>query len=561
LVGAITVSDDGAARFSIESRHSEPVGNLTLPELLSRLLDEVGRSLIFDLDRAVALHGASVLANDNKIVLIAGPTGAGKSTLAAWLAENGMDYLSDEIVLLGDKGRLWPFRRALVVKPGARDIVGSLEWARPFCVASEEGGDLIVAPPPLRRPGSPLSCRLILFPLYEAGSGVAIESLSSAQATVRLMECNLNARNIADHGLQLVRDLALRVPAIRLRYGGLDDLVGILDQLIRLLDPARLGPSELHRILSAFRVSTPQLSATPGNSTQLHPIPLPTPRRNAPAKLTVGMATYDDYDGVYFTIQALRLYHPEILSETEFVVIDNHPTGPCAQALKDLETWIPNYRYVPRNDRLGTAMAKDAVFEEASGEFVLCIDSHVFVVPGGVRRLLNYFDRDPDTKDLLQGPLVYDDLKTLSTHFEPAWRGGMYGTWATHPAGADPEADPFPIPMQGTGLFACRRAVWPGFNPDFRGFGGEEGYIHEKFRQAGGRTLCLPFLRWMHRFGRPLGIPYPNIWEDRIRNYYIGRIELGLQTADIESHFKELLGEALAVRILDEVKQELKIAS
>src|ERR1039457_3673345 len=70
LVGAITVSDDGAARFSIESRHSEPVGNLTLPELLSRLLDEVGRSLIFDLDSAVALHGASVLANDNKIVLI-----------------------------------------------------------------------------------------------------------------------------------------------------------------------------------------------------------------------------------------------------------------------------------------------------------------------------------------------------------------------------------------------------------------------------------------------------------------------------------------------------------
>jgi hypothetical protein len=115
--------------------------------------------------------------------------------------------------------------------------------------------------------------------------------------------------------------------------------------------------------------------------------------------------------------------------------------------------------------------------------------------------------------------------------------------------------------MQGTGLFACRRAVWPGFNPNFRGFGGEEGYIHEKFRQAGGRTLCLPFLRWMHRFGRPLGITYPNIWEDRIRNYYIGRIELGLQTADIESHFKELLGEALAVRILDEVKQELKIAS
>ena len=26
-------------------------------------------------------------------------------------------------------------------------------------------------------------------------------------------------------------------------------------------------------------------------------------------KLTIGMATYDDYDGVFFTIQSLRMHH------------------------------------------------------------------------------------------------------------------------------------------------------------------------------------------------------------------------------------------------------------
>ncbi|MGL1784034.1 hypothetical protein ACSTG0_23510, partial [Vibrio parahaemolyticus] len=85
----------------------------------------------------------------------------------------------------------------------------------------------------------------------------------------------------------------------------------------------------------------------------------------------------------------------------------------------------------------------------------------------------------------------------------------------TDPAGAEPDLPPFEIPMQGMGLFACRRDAWAGFNPDFRGFGGEEGYIHEKFRQRGGKVLCLPFLRWMHRFNRPLGLPYPNVWADR----------------------------------------------
>jgi hypothetical protein len=268
------------------------------------------------------------------------------------------------------------------------------------------------------------------------------------------------------------------------------------------------------------------------------------------------MATYDDYDGVYFSLQALRLYHREILDTTEFLLIDNHPDGACAAALKSLENYIPNFRYVPHNARRGTAV-KDFVFEEAAGEFVLCMDSHVFVVPGALKRLVDYFDANKETSDLVQGPLVYDDLSNISTHFSPEWRGGMYGCWACDERGKDPEADPFEIPMQGMGLFACRRAAWPSFNAKFRGFGGEEGYIHEKFRQRGGRTLCLPFLRWVHRFNRPNGVPYPNTWEDRIRNYVIGFRELGLGTSQIEEHFATLLGPEPAKSIFQTINAEL----
>jgi hypothetical protein len=272
------------------------------------------------------------------------------------------------------------------------------------------------------------------------------------------------------------------------------------------------------------------------------------------------MATYDDYDGAYFSLQALRLYHPEILDDTEFLVLDNHPDGPCSAALKDLENSISNYRYVPHDSWQGTTV-KHLVFEEAAGEFVLCIDSHVFIVPGAIKRLLDYVDAHPGTKDLLQGPLLYDDLKTAATHFRPEWRGGMYGFWDLDQRGNDPDAPPFEIPMQGAGLFACRRAVWPGFNPLFRGFGGEEGYIHEKFRQNGGRALCLPFLRWVHRFQRPLGVPYHNSWEDRIRNYLIGFNELGIPTTEMETHFRELLGEGVANPILEGVRLELAESS
>ena len=283
---------------------------------------------------------------------------------------------------------------------------------------------------------------------------------------------------------------------------------------------------------------------------------LPATPRGPARRLTIGMAAYDDYDGVYFTLQALRLYHPEIVEDTEFLVIDNNPEGRCAEPMKKLENWVSNYRYVPCNDRTGTVI-RDAVFAEASGEFVLCIDCHVFIVPGALRQLLAYFDSHPLTNDLLQGPLIYDDLKTFSTHFEPSWRKGMFGQWGTDDRGKDADAEPFDIPMQGLGLFACRREAWPGLNPRFRGFGGEEGYIHEKIRRAGGRTLCLPSLRWMHRFNRPLGVPYRNTWEDRIRNYMIGFTELGFDLGPLKDHFADFLGPEVARPIYDRVETEL----
>ena len=253
------------------------------------------------------------------------------------------------------------------------------------------------------------------------------------------------------------------------------------------------------------------------------------------------MATYDDYDGVYFTVQAIRLYHPEVTRHTEIVVLDNNPDGPAAPLLRDLESWIEGYRYVPDTSIKGTS-ARGLIFEKARAPYVLVLDCHVLCAPGSIRRLIDYFHGHPDSPDLLQGPMLSDDLASVSTHFAPSWGDGMYGQWGTDERGEDPDGPPFEIPMQGLGLFACRREAWPGFSPAFRGFGGEEGYIHEKFRQAEGRVLCLPFLRWTHRFGRPGGVPYTNTLEDRLRNYLLGWTELGLDTSPVDAHFRELMG-------------------
>lgn len=251
--------------------------------------------------------------------------------------------------------------------------------------------------------------------------------------------------------------------------------------------------------------------------------------------LTIGMAAYDDFDGVYFTLQALRMYQD--LADTELLVIDNYG---CDFTKRFVES-IPIARYVEATDLVGTAAPRDLVFRRALGKAVVCMDSHVLLESGVVARLKAYYDEHPDSVDLLQGPLVYDDLRTVSTHFEPVWRSQMWGVWETDPRGRDPDGEPFDIPMQGLGVFSCRRQAWPGFNPAFRGFGGEEGYIHEKFRQRGGRTLCLPWLRWVHRFSRPKGVPYPLAVEDKLRNYIIGHTELGLDITPALEHFADFL--------------------
>jgi len=282
--------------------------------------------------------------------------------------------------------------------------------------------------------------------------------------------------------------------------------------------------------------------------------PVPDASPPGPARhLTIGMATYDDYDGVFFTIEAIRLYHPEVLDDLEFVLIDNHPEGAAAADLAGMAQRIPGMRYVPFRAWRGTA-SRDLVFREARGEHVVCLDAHVLLVPGALAAIDKHLGDHPD--DLVQGPLLFEDGTPYGTHFEPEWRAGMYGRW-----GIDDQmvgTDAFEIPMCGLGMFACRRDRWPGFHPHLRGFGGEEGYLHEKFRRAGGRTVCLPAAGWVHRFARPLGLPYVATWDDRLRNYLLIWDELGLDPASVDAHFRELLGDEVVEPILREIVREME---
>lgn len=277
-------------------------------------------------------------------------------------------------------------------------------------------------------------------------------------------------------------------------------------------------------------------------------------------KLTIGMATYDDFDGVYFSIQALKLYQlKELEGQVQIIVIDNNPDGKHGQQVKSFVEGWAKAKYIPFSDKKSTSV-RNEIFKNASGEYTLCMDSHVMFEPNAITNLLKYYKENPNTKNLIQGPLWYDGLDSnMSTQFDPVWRSNMYGIWGTNKEALE-KGEPFEIPMMGLGMFSCKTSEWQGFNENFRGFGGEEGYIHEKFRQAGGKCICLPNMKWIHRFGRPNGVPYPNVLEDRVWNYFVGWLEIykdpeHQMIKDIYDHFKTSLSTERLDKILEEAMQ------
>lgn len=261
-------------------------------------------------------------------------------------------------------------------------------------------------------------------------------------------------------------------------------------------------------------------------------------------KLTITMATHDDYDGVYFTIQSLRLHHA-LPEGTEFLVLDNNPDSAHGQALAHYAKQVPGLRLVPVRDRMSSFVKYDAL-RLAAGDVILGLDCHVLLQPGFIDALMAHWRAHPESRDMVSGPLLYNDLKATSVKMEPRWRGHDYGCWGDDPA-AVRAGVPFEIPMQGMGCYSLLRAQAPQVNGGFKGFGAEEWYLAEKVRQNGGRVLCHPALGWNHRFNWPKRA-FPLRLEDKVRNYYLGWLELygtleHPQMAEMTAHWRTVLAE------------------
>ena len=253
-------------------------------------------------------------------------------------------------------------------------------------------------------------------------------------------------------------------------------------------------------------------------------------------KLTIGSADYDDFDGIYFSMNNLRLQNQDILNDLDLLIVDNNPGSAHGKETKHFAR-VSGIRYIEETNQISTGV-RNKIFELSEANFALCMDCHVIFEPQTIKKLIAFYESNPNTNDLYHGPMLHDDLKSWTYYMRPEWWDHNFGAWGGHTKNVGVDEDPFEIPMHGLGMFTCRTGAWLGFNKHFVGFGGEEGYIHQKFKKAGHKVYNLPFLRWLHRFARPNGVKYPLTLQNKIRNYLITQAELGLPLQPIVDHFK-----------------------
>jgi len=184
----------------------------------------LGRSCYHLADRSEGglLFHAGGLCRQEKGLLLPGTMGAGKTTLVAWLLNQGFDYLTDELVFVPQgTGTIQPFPRPLNLKRPTRPVFADqLDFENlDNQILSTATTDLL--PPALFNPNTTLSeppLTLIVFPHYQANGEFELRQLSKAQVGLELMQCLINARNLPDHGFPEITRLARWVPAYKMIY-------------------------------------------------------------------------------------------------------------------------------------------------------------------------------------------------------------------------------------------------------------------------------------------------------------------------------------------------------
>jgi hypothetical protein len=184
---------------------------------------------------AIFFHAATI-AVDGAGVMLVGPKGAGKSTLALALATRGHDFLGDEhACYLPARGELLPFLRPVGVKPGPRSRTAQRALDRAGRDPEREGMMRVPAQDLLSHsaPG-PVPLRTVVFlrGFGEAAQLLPVQPGHEELAALQPVGSSFANAASTERVFQLVRLLS-RARVFHLRAGSPDDTAALLESGLR----------------------------------------------------------------------------------------------------------------------------------------------------------------------------------------------------------------------------------------------------------------------------------------------------------------------------------------
>lgn len=214
-----------------------PFKPLPLAQALPLLEWGLNWSIASHANNFLIIHAATI-EKDGFAAVLPGAPGAGKSTLTAYLVNNGWRLLSDELALVSlDDGRIAPLARPISLKNESIDIIGRVV---PDATISKRSYDtvkgtvaLLKAPADsIARVADPARAAWIIFPKFQHGAATRLTPCSKAATLIDLGDNSFNYSIHGKRGFEILAGFVEGCGCFDFTYSDLDDALRTFNALV-----------------------------------------------------------------------------------------------------------------------------------------------------------------------------------------------------------------------------------------------------------------------------------------------------------------------------------------